>query len=214
MALGLGTGSTVLHVLEHIAARRAAGEWRHVIGVPTSRETEGRARSLGLPLSTLDEFPELDLTLDGADEVDPELRLIKGLGGALLREKIVARVSRRVIIAVDGGKRVQRLGTRAPLPVEIDPFGATVHQRFLASLGCTPILRRNPYGEPFRTDGGHLIVDCAFATGIGDPAALERELAGWPGVIESGLFLNLVSAAVVAGENGVEILGPQGEGAE
>lgn len=212
MRLGLGTGSTTVYVLEHIAARRAEGEWHAVVGVPTSVATERRAHVLGIPLGTLEELPELDLTIDGADEIDSDLRLIKGLGGALLREKIVARASRCLVIVADSGKLVSGLGSRVPLPVEIEPFGAALHQRFLASLGCTPTLRRTTGGEPFRSDGGHWIVDCAFDGGIRNPEDLEQELAAWPGVIESGLFLGMAAAAVVAGENGVDVLERGGGG--
>ena len=157
MVVGLGTGSTVRHLLDHIAERRAAGAWQNIVGVPTSEQTTARARELGIPLRTLGEAPDVDLTIDGADEVDPELRLIKGLGGALLREKIVASASRELVIIVDESKVVERLGTRAPLPVEVDPFGAALQPAFLRSLGAEPALRRGPDGEPLVTDGGNLI---------------------------------------------------------
>src|SRR5688572_1586504 len=136
MTLGLGTGSTVRHLLDVIAERRAAGEWAGVVGVPTSEDTTQRAGRLGIPLATLDERPRVDLTIDGADEVDPELRLIKGLGAALLREKIVAAASRELVIVADDTKVVERLGTRAPLPVEVDPFGAAIQPEFLRALGA------------------------------------------------------------------------------
>jgi ribose 5-phosphate isomerase A len=142
MTLGLGTGSTVRHLLDVIAERRAAGEWGGVVGVPTSEDTTQRAGRLGIPLATLDERPRVDLTIDGADEVDPELRLIKGLGAALLREKIVAAASRELVIVADDTKVVERLGTKAPLPVEVDPFGAAIQPDFLRSLGGEPVLRR------------------------------------------------------------------------
>jgi ribose 5-phosphate isomerase A len=212
MAVGLGTGSTVRYLLEEIAAQRSRGVWGSIVGIPTSRATESRARELGIPLATLAERPELDLTIDGADEVDPELNLVKGLGGALLREKIVASVSRRLVIVVDASKCVDRLGTRAPLPVEVDPFGAAAQERFLAGLGGEPSLRRGPDGEAFVTDGGNLILDCRFADGIPDPAGLERRLDGRPGVLENGLFLGMASAVVVAAAGGIEVRSRGSEG--
>jgi ribose 5-phosphate isomerase A len=203
MTVGLGTGSTVRHLLDHIAERRAAGEWGSIVGVPTSERTAARARELGIPLRTLDEAPEVDLTIDGADEVDPELRLIKGLGGALLREKVVATASRRLVIIVDESKTVAKLGTRSPLPVEVDPFGAAIQPPFLRSLGAEPILRPGADGAPLVTDGGNLIFDCRFPDGIDDPEGLEARLDGRVGVMENGLFLGLASAVVVAGADGV-----------
>jgi ribose 5-phosphate isomerase A len=206
MILGLGTGSTVRHLLDVIAERRASGELQRVVGVPTSEATAQRSRSLGIPLATLEEQPELDLTIDGADEFDPRLDLVKGLGGALLREKIVASVSRRLVIMVDESKRVERLGTRAPLPVEVDPFAAAVLPAFFRSLGAEPSLRTGPGGAPFRTDGGHLVYDCRFPDGIGDPRALETTLCTRPGVVGTGLFLDMAEAVLVAGPGGVEEL--------
>ncbi|HEV2131256.1 MAG TPA: ribose 5-phosphate isomerase A, partial [Longimicrobiaceae bacterium] len=205
MILGLGTGSTVRHLLDHIAVRREAGEWREVVGVPTSEDTMRRARALGLPLASLEERPRLDLTLDGADEVDPELRLIKGLGGALLREKIVAVASSRLVIMVDQSKQVSRLGTRAPLPVEVDPFGAAIQPAYLRALGAEPVLRRRSDGTPFVTDGGNHIFDCHFPEGIKDPDEVAAALNRRPGILEHGLFLGMVSAVVVAGAEGVAV---------
>ncbi|HEV2147844.1 MAG TPA: ribose-5-phosphate isomerase RpiA [Longimicrobiaceae bacterium] len=210
MTVGLGTGSTVRHLLDHVAERRAAGEWQGIVGVPTSEQTAARARELGIPLATLDEAPGVDLTIDGADEVDPELRLIKGLGGALLREKVVATASRRLVVIVDESKIVRKLGTRAPLPVEVDPFGAAIQPDFLRSLGAEPALRRTPDGAPVVTDGGNLIFDCRFPGGIDDPEGLEARLDGRVGVMENGLFLGLASAVVVAGEDGVRVLEREG----
>jgi ribose 5-phosphate isomerase A len=207
MTVGLGTGSTVRHLLDHIAERRAAGEWRNVVGVPTSEDTARRARELGIPLATLEERPRMDLTIDGADEVDPQLRLIKGLGGALLREKVVAAVSDQLVIVADDSKRVQRLGTRSPLPVEVDPFSAPVQPAFFRALGAEPTLRRRADGEPLVTDGGHLVFDCRFASGIGDAERLEVQLNNRPGVVENGLFLGMAAAVVLAGESGIEVLG-------
>jgi ribose 5-phosphate isomerase A len=204
ITLGLGTGSTVRHLLDVIAERRAAGEWRSVVGVPTSEDTAERSRRLGIPLATLQERPRVDLTIDGADEVDPQLRLIKGLGAALLREKIVAAASRQLVIVADESKVVDRLGTRAPLPVEVDPFGAAIQPEFLRALGAQPVLRERD-GAPVVTDGGNLIYDCRFAGGIEDPEALEAKLALRPGIIDCGLFLGMATAAVIAGAEGVHV---------
>jgi ribose 5-phosphate isomerase A len=205
MTLGLGTGSTVRHLLDVIAAGRERGEWRGVVGVPTSEDTARRARALGIPLATLEERPEVDLTIDGADEVDPDLRLIKGLGAALLREKIVAAASRELVIVADETKVVHRLGTKAPLPVEVDPFGAPIQPAFLRSLGAEPALRVRD-GEPVVTDGGNHILDCRFPGGIEAPERLEAALALRPGVVESGLFLGMATAAVIAGGEGVRVM--------
>lgn len=210
MVVGLGTGSTVRHLLDHIAERRAGGEWRGIVGVPTSERTARRARELEIPLRTLEEAPAVDLTIDGADEVDPELRLIKGLGGALLREKIVATASRRLVIIVDESKVVEKLGTKAPLPVEVDPFGAPIQPAFLRGLGAEPALRPADDGSPLVTDGGNHIFDCRFPEGIDDPEALQTRLDGRVGIVENGLFLGLATAVVVAGEGGVRVLEREG----
>lgn len=206
MKLGLGTGSTVRYVLEEIAERRGRGEWKSVVGVPTSVDTERRARQLGIPLGTLDEHPRLDLTIDGADEVDPSLDLIKGLGGALLREKIVAMASAEVVIVVDAAKLVERLGTRAPLPVEVDPFGHTVHADFFGELGAAPGLRAADGGEPVITDGGNVVYDLRFENGIADPGGIGARLDARPGVVENGLFLGIATAVVVADPGGTRVL--------
>ncbi|HKP76760.1 MAG TPA: ribose-5-phosphate isomerase RpiA, partial [Longimicrobiaceae bacterium] len=197
--------------LDVIAERRAGGEWRNVVGVPTSVDTETRARALGIPLATLAERPAMDLTIDGADEVDPALRLIKGLGGALLREKIVAAASAELVIVADDSKVVERLGTKAPLPVEVDPFGEAIQPAFLRGLGCEPEQRMRD-GAPFVTDGGNHVLDCRFADGIADPEALERALAMRPGIVESGLFLGMATAAVIAGADGVRVMRRAREG--
>jgi ribose 5-phosphate isomerase A len=205
MTLGLGSGSTVRHLLEHIGERRAAGAWQGVVGIPTSEETARQARALGIPLTTLEERPEVDLTIDGADEVDPELRLIKGLGGALLREKLVATASAGLVIMVDASKEVERLGTLAPLPIEVDPFGAAIQPGFLRGLGGEPQLRRRADGSAFVTDGGNHILDCRFPEGIDDPERLAAALDARPGIMEHGLFLGLATAVVVASEQGVRV---------
>lgn len=206
MAVGLGTGSTVRYLLEEIADRRGRGEWKRVVGVPTSEDTTRRATALGIPLSTLDDHPDLDLTIDGADEVDPELRLIKGLGGALLREKIVAAASATVVIVVDSAKLVERIGTRAPLPVEVDPFGRSVHEPFIRALGAEPVLRLDGEAGPLVTDGGNMIYDARFPDGIPDPEALAARLDARAGIVEHGLFLGLATAVVVADASGTRVM--------
>lgn len=206
MVLGLGSGSTVYFLLEEIATRRSQGVWKDIVGIPTSRHTASIADGFGIPLATLEEHSQIDLTIDGADEVDPELRLIKGLGGALLREKIIATASAEVVIVVDESKRVERLGTRAPLPVEVDPFGVATQERFFHQLGARPRQRLTNTGEPVVTDGGNYLVDCSFPDGIGDPAALELRLNNRPGVVENGLFIGLAHHVVLAARNGTEIL--------
>jgi ribose 5-phosphate isomerase A len=206
MLLGLGTGSTARHVLEVIAQRRRAGELSHIRGVPTSRATQALATELGIPLATLDDHPHLDLAIDGADEVDPDLNLIKGLGGALLWEKIVATAAERLVIVVDESKIVERLGDRAPIPIEVVTFAWTTHLSFMADLGGKPQLRKQVSGEPFVTDGGHYIIDCAFQDGLSDPWRFEMELQQRPGIVESGLFLDMAESVFVAAEAGVNVL--------
>ncbi|HVL73646.1 MAG TPA: ribose-5-phosphate isomerase RpiA, partial [Beijerinckiaceae bacterium] len=209
MRLGLGTGSTAAHFVALLGARVRAG--LRVVGVPTSEATRAQAEREGIPLTTLDETPELDLTIDGADELDDRLRLIKGGGGALLREKIVAAASRRMVVIADGAKRVETLG-RFPLPIEVVPFGLEATRRAIAAaargVGCTGELRLRsaPNGGPFATDGGHLILD-AFYGRIERPEALASALAAVPGVVEHGLFIGLATGAIVATERGLVELG-------
>jgi ribose 5-phosphate isomerase A len=208
MKLGLGTGSTAEKFVALLGAQVKAG--LDVVCVPTSEATRAQAAALGIPLSTLDETPFLDLTVDGADEVDAELRLIKGGGGALLREKIVAVASQRVVIIADHTKRVETLG-KFPLPIEVVQFGVTVTQDMIESLaadcGCEgPItLRQSAGGKPFLTDNGNYILDCAFGV-IEDPDALDDALKLIPGVVESGLFIGIADVAIIAGPMGVELL--------
>jgi ribose 5-phosphate isomerase A len=206
MVVGLGTGSTMRHLLDVIAERRAAGGLPRIIGVPTSEDTRRRAERLGIPLSDLAAHPRLDVALDGADEFSPSLDLIKGLGGALLREKLVAVASRSFIALVDESKRVERLATKAPVPVEVDAFGAGIQYDFLRSLGGDPRIRNGGDGQPLVTDGGHLIIDCHFPDGLADPEEIALELDRRPGVMEHGLFLGMTDRVLVAGQSGVEIL--------
>lgn len=212
MKLGLGTGSTAKHFVDLLGARVGAG--LQVVGVPTSETTRLQAESLGIPLTTLDETPELDLTIDGADEFDPQLRLIKGGGGALLREKIVASASRRMVVITDSSKRVRELG-RFPLPVEVVRFGLEATRlrlaRDAARLGCQGqiVLRRDQAGQAFVTDEGHHIFDCHFGR-LPDPEGLAAALVAIPGVVEHGLFINLACAVFVADASGVVVEGHPG----
>lgn len=205
MLLGLGTGSTAALAVEAIGRRLAEGGLRDVRGVPTSVRTRDLARGAGIPLTDLDESPCLDLTIDGADEVAPTLDLVKGGGGALLREKIVACATRRNVIVVDESKLVDRLGRNFPLPVEVVRFGWSTHVAALGRLGAEVTLRRSPGGAPYVTDEGHFLLDCRFADAIADPAGLERDIRARPGVVETGLFLGLATTLIVAGGDGVRI---------
>lgn len=202
MALGLGTGSTVAFFLEALA-ERIAKEGLEVIGVPTSLQTAEIAGELGIPVTTLEEHPVLDLVVDGADEVDPSFRLIKGGGGALLREKIVAAAGNKVVIIVGAGKRVERLGTTFLLPVEILPYGYLSTRERVAEAGqCSPFVRNTEDGEPFVTDNGNFILDCRFEEGIPDPEALHAALSQLPGVAEIGLFLDLCDVVIEGTDDG------------
>jgi len=201
--VGLGTGSTTKFFIEALAARLRAREIGEIVGVPTSRRTEELARALGIPLATLDEIARLDVYVDGADEVDPGLDLIKGLGGALVREKIVAAASRHFIVIADQGKLVSRLGERSPVPVEILDFGWRSTRDLLARLGCDPVLRVGDGAVPFRSDQGNTILDCRFSS-IDDAAALARDLDAIPGVVGHGLFLGMADEAIVGTPTGPE----------
>lgn len=205
MRLGLGSGSTVRYSLEELAARLADGRLHDVVGVPTSEQTATLARRLGIPLADLNDLRRLDLTIDGADEVDPRHDLIKGLGGAALREKIVAAVSDHLVIVVDESKLVPRLGTRAPLPVEVSTFGWRVTADALRDLKCEPVLRCDAGGVPGRTDGGNYLLDCYFAGGIADSHALAATIQAIPGVLGHGLFLDFAPTVVVGRQAGAEV---------
>ncbi len=207
MKLGLGTGSTAAQFVDLLGAKVKSG--LDVVCVPTSEATRAQAAALGIRLSTLDDTPYLDLTVDGADEIDSELRLIKGGGGALLREKIVAVASGRVVIIADHTKRVETLG-RFALPIEVVPFGLTATRNMIESLaadcGCEgTITIRSAGGKPYVTDNGNHILDCAFGQ-IEDPEALDDSFKLIPGVVENGLFLGIADLAVIAGLMGVEVL--------
>jgi len=208
MRLGLGTGSTARHFVELLAERVRAG--LDIVGVPTSETTRSDAERLGVPLTTLDETPQLDLTVDGADEIGPDLCLIKGGGGALLREKIVASASARMIVIADESKWVPALG-RFPLPIEVVPFGLTATRRAveaaIAAAGCAgpALLRRSSDGHAFVTDGGHWILDAALER-ISDPRSLADRLDAVTGVVEHGLFIGLAQAAVLAGPDGARVV--------
>ena len=205
MRLGLGTGSTAALMLEALAARIAAGELRDVAGVPTSQATADACRRLGIPLRTLAECAELDVVIDGADEIDPDLNLIKGLGGAHLREKVVACAGRLMVVVADDSKLVSRLGERAPLPVEVVEFALPVCDRLLRERGWEPARRMRPDGGPFVTDEGNAILDCRRGDWA-DPAALARGVREVPGVVEHGFFLGIAAVAVVGGADGVSVL--------
>lgn len=205
MVVGLGFGSTAVYAVRRIAARLAAGELTGLLGVPTARSVEAEASALGIPLTTLEDHSQIDLTIDGADEVDPQLGLIKGGGGALLREKIVAQASRRQIIVVDESKLSERLGTRAALPVEVIPFGWGAQARFLERLGSEVARRSLPDGSPFTTDQGNWILDCRFGP-MEDPGALAALLQDRAGIVEHGLFLGLATEVIVAGSDGLRRL--------
>lgn len=208
MKLGLGTGSTAAKFVELLGAKVKAG--LRVVCVPTSEATRAQAEALGIPLSTLEDTPYLDMTVDGADEMDETLRLIKGGGGALLREKIVAAASGRLVIIADHTKMVETLGA-FPLPIEVVPFGLRATRNLVESLaadaGCVgPIKQRTKAdGTPFVTDNGNYILDCAFGE-IGDPETLDDALKLVPGVVENGLFIGLADMGVIAGPDGVTVI--------
>jgi ribose 5-phosphate isomerase A len=212
MRLGLGTGSTAAFFVEEVGSLVRSGF--KLLCVPTSERTHAQAKALGIPLTTLEETPELDLTVDGADEFDPALRLIKGGGGALLREKIVAAASTRMIVITDESKRVSMLG-QFPLPVEVNRFGLEATRRAVVKAvglaGCAGIisLRKTSEGHDFVTDGGHCILDCALGS-IPDPERLMAALNSVPGVVETGLFIGLANAVIVAGASGIEVIGNPG----
>lgn len=205
MSVGLGTGSTSDYFLIALGREIRSGNLKDIVGVPTSERSRKRAGELGIPLTTLSEKPVLDVAVDGADEVAPGLMLIKGLGGALLREKIVAQAAKKFIVIADGSKVVDRLGVHAPVPTEVVTFEHAAHVHFFESLGARPILRLAD-GKPYVTDNGNYIYDLWFDKrgGIEDPAKLEWSLLKRGGVADTGLFLGIAKLALIARDSGVE----------
>jgi ribose 5-phosphate isomerase A len=203
--VGLGAGSTAILAVRSLAEKLSRGELTDIQGIPCSRGIEAEARRLGIPLTTLEDHPVIDLTFDGADEVDPALNLIKGGGGALLREKIVAQSSRREIIIVDESKLSPALGTHWAVPVEVIPFGWRTQAAYLESLGAQPRLRLGDDGAPFKTDQGNFILDSAFGP-ISDPVSLGARLDARTGIVAHGLFLGLATEVIVAGGTGIKYL--------
>ncbi len=206
MRLGLGTGSTAAIFIDLLGQRLRAGDLQHIAAVATSQASAARAAAWGIPAISLAAAGRLHLAVDGADEIDAALNLIKGLGHALLREKIVAIHAERFLVIADEGKRSPRLGVRSPLPVEITPFAADATVNWLNTLGCRAELWRDAQGQPFCTDNGNLLARCWFAAGITDPYALARALADRPGVVEHGLFLDMANAVILAGGDGLTLL--------
>ena len=203
MTVGLGTGTTVAHTIRKLAEVAGEHGWR-ILGVPTSAATAKLAKAIGIPLISLEDVDGLDLAIDGADEVDPELNLIKGGGGAHFREKVVARAAAKVVIVVDESKLVPALGTRAPVPVEVHPFGWKQTKAALEGLWCTATLR-TAGDMPILTDNGNYLIDCKFGP-IPKPGKLEREINNVPGVLENGLFVGLADVVLAAGPGGVRTL--------
>lgn len=201
MVVGLGTGSTAAFAIDGLIQRVRDG--LNIVGIPTSERSAKQARDGGIRLTDFSEHPRVDLTIDGADEIAKgSLDLVKGLGGALLREKIVAAASDRLVIIADEPKLVPGLGGTCAVPVEIVAFGWEATAAHLTKLGANPVLRRNADGQPFRTDGGNLIADCHFGL-IADPAGLEVSLSGIVGVVETGLFIGMATTALVATAGGI-----------
>ena len=204
MFIGLGTGSTAKAFIQALGQRVQAG--LHIPGaVASSQASADLAASLGIPITTLDLHPELDLYVDGADEIDPQLRLIKGGGGALLREKIVATASKRFIVIADVTKKVQRLGLKFPVPIEVIPFALAPVGLELKKLGITAQLRQHA-GETFITENHNVILDCTFSDGVTNPERIHTWIRNIVGVVETGLFFNIVNQAIIAGPEGIEIL--------
>jgi len=208
MVVGLGHGSTAIIAIGLIAEKIKAGRLANILGVPCSLQAEEEARKFNIPLATLEDRPVIDITIDGADEVDPQLNLIKGGGGALLREKIVAQASRREIIVADESKWVKILGAKRPVPVEVIPFGWHSQTTYLKSLGARVTVRRNSNGSFFTTDQGNLILDCHFGP-IKDCRQLAGRIKERAGIVEHGLFLGMATDVIIAGAKGVRHLKPQ-----
>jgi ribose 5-phosphate isomerase A len=206
MVLGLGTGSTIRHLLELLGEAIRSGRLARIVGVPTSEQTRSRARDAGIELVEFGAGVAPDLTIDGADEVSPSLDLIKGMGGALLREKMVAQASHRLVIIVDERKIVERLGTISPLPVEVVAWGMHAHIGFLETLGALVSIREDATGQVVLSDNGNAFFDCRFPEGIDDPAALEVRLARRAGIVDTGLFLGMADEVLIASDAGVRTM--------
>lgn len=206
MTLGLGTGSTTAYFVDMLGEKFQAGELSNIRGVPTSKATDEHARKLGIPIVTLSECPKLDLAVDGADEVDPALNLIKGLGRALLREKIVEIRAEKFVVIVDDSKTVARLGTRGALPVEILPFEAESHIQWLNTLDCRAEQWLEKDGSPAMTDNGNYLAKCWFENGISNAYILAQTLSTRPGIMEHGLFLDMATDVIVASDKGIKVL--------
>ncbi|MFK7805481.1 MAG: ribose-5-phosphate isomerase RpiA [Anaerolineae bacterium] len=203
MRVGLGTGSTAVWAVRRIGERLKAGELTDIVAIPTSIRTAEEAESLGIPLASFDEISELDITIDGADEVDGRLNLIKGGGGALLREKIVAQITKRLVICVDPSKQVSLIGETWAVPIEVVHFGWESQKRYLESIGATVEVRKDDSGAPYLTDGGNLILDANFGR-IYNILALETKLQQRVGIVESGLFFEMAHDLIVASPDGVQ----------
>jgi ribose 5-phosphate isomerase A len=207
MLVGLGTGSTANQFIRALGRRVQQG--LHIAGaVASSQVSHDLATSVGIAVADLDTYPELDIYVDGADEIDPQLHLIKGAGGALLREKIVATAARRFVVVADTSKLVQRLGLLCPVPVEVVPFAVTPVRKHLEALGAVLTIRQRA-GQTFMTENHNLILDCTFPDGIADPVALDARLHAIVGVVETGLFLHMAKQAVVGGADGVRSIQPE-----
>ncbi len=206
MILGVGTGSTTRFFTQMLGKALQQGELKDIVAVPTSEDTAALVRELGIPLTTLDEHDALDLVVDGADEVDPRLNLIKGLGRALLREKIVEVHAKQFVVIVDESKLVDRLGQHVALPVEIVKFAAGANVRWLNSLGCEAKLLLEEDGKPAVSDNGNYFAHCTFKDGIEDANILASELAQWPGIVEHGLFLDMANVVIVGTEKGPKVM--------
>jgi len=209
MVVGLGTGSTAAFAVERLGQKLASGELKDIVAIPTSIRTKEQAESLGIPLVTLDTHPVLDVAIDGADEVDPELNLVKGRGGALLREKMVEIQAKKFIVIVDDSKLVPGLGISGAMPVEVTPFcwefslNRLVNSKTMA--GCTAELRKNADGSTYVTDNDNYIVDLYFKDPIKDARAAAEEMINMVGVVEHGLFMDMTTAVLIAGKDGIEV---------
>lgn len=205
MVVGLGSGTTIRFALELLGQHIQTGQLQDIVGIPSSFKTEKLAMEFGIPLTTFAKHSEIDLTIDGADEVDPQLNLIKGGGGALLREKILAQVSRRNIIIVDKSKLSKQLGIRFAVPLEVIPFGRQPVANYIQSIGATVLLRKNSDESIFTNDQGNLILDCNFGP-ISDPEGLAFQFSQRAGIVEHGLFLGLATEVIVASQKGIQHL--------